>query len=169
MIQKKIKANLTILIFIEGTNDYVEVATTRPEMLHACVCVFVNDKDEKNKHLIGKNVVVPHFNFTVPIYADDLVDIEKGSGVVMCCTFGDNVDKEWQRKHNLPIKECFNNGGIMTALANEFEGMHLLKARKAILETLKQEDLLIKQEDIVHAVSTHERCVTPIEIVVKKQ
>lgn len=158
-----------IKFYIEGTQDYVVVATTRPEMLPACDCVFVNPKDEKNAHLLGKNVVVPYFGFTVPVLADDLVDMEKGSGVVMCCTFGDTVDKEWQRKHNLEIKEAFNNAGRMTALAGEFEGMKIKDARLAIIEKLKEQDLLIKQEELTHAVSTHERCGTPIEIVVKKQ
>ena len=158
-----------IKFFIEGTQDYVVVATTRPEMLPACDCVFINPKDEKNAHLVGKNLVVPYFGFTVPVLTDELVDMEKGSGVVMCCTFGDTVDKEWQRKHNLPIKEAFNNAGRMTALAGEFEGMKIKDARLAIIEKLKETDLLIKQEELTHAVSTHERCGTPIEIVVKKQ
>ena len=158
-----------IKFFIEGSDEYVTVATTRPEMLPACDCVFINPDDKKNEYLIGKNLVVPYFNFTVPVLTDELVDMEKGSGVVMCCTFGDTVDKEWQRKHNLPIKEAFNNAGRMTALAGEFEGMKIKEARLAIIEKLKEKDLLIKQEALVHAVSTHERCGTPIEITVKKQ
>lgn len=158
-----------IKFFIEGTKDFVVVATTRPEMLPACDCVFVNPKDKKNAHLVGKSLVVPVFNFSVPVLTDELVDMEKGSGVVMCCTFGDTVDKEWQRKHNLPIKEAFNNSGRMTALAGEFAGMKIKDARMAVIEKLKSLDLLVKQEELVHAVSTHERCGTPIEIVVKKQ
>lgn len=93
-----------IKFYVEGSDEYVIVATTRPEMLPACDCVFIHPDDKKNAHLKGKNLVVPHFGFTVPVICDDLVDMEKGSGVVMCCTFGDNVDKEWQRKYNLPIK-----------------------------------------------------------------
>lgn len=158
-----------IKFYIKNSNEYVTVATTRPEMLPACVCVFINPKDKNNANLIGKNLVVPYFNFEVPVLTDELVDMEKGSGVVMCCTFGDTVDKEWQRKHNLPIKECFNNAGFMTALAGEFEGLRIVKARKAIIEKLTECDLLIKQELLTHAVSTHERCGTPIEIAVKKQ
>ena len=87
----------------------------------------------------------------------------------MCCTFGDTVDKEWQRKHNLPIKECFTNGGRMTALAGEFEGLKIKDARQQIIDKLKENNFLIKQENITHAVSTHERCGTAIEIAVKKQ
>ena len=158
-----------IKFYIAGTNDYVVVATTRPEMLPACDCVFINPNDEKNKYLLGKNLVVPHFGFEVPVLTDELVDMEKGSGIVMCCTFGDTVDKEWQRKHNLPIKEAFNNAGRMSDIAGEFAGMKIVQARQAIIEKLKEEDLLIKQDNLTHAVSTHERCGTPIEIVVKKQ
>ena len=158
-----------IKFYIAGTNDFVVVATTRPEMLPACDCVFINPNDEKNKYLLGKNLVVPHFGFEVPVLTDELVDMEKGSGIVMCCTFGDTVDKEWQRKHNLPIKEAFNNAGRMNDIAGEFAGMKIIQARQAIIEKLQEEDLLIKQDNLTHAVSTHERCGTPIEIVVKKQ
>lgn len=158
-----------IKFYIAGTNDYVVVATTRPEMLPACDCVFINPNDEKNKYLLDKKLVVPHFGFEVPVLTDELVDMEKGSGIVMCCTFGDTVDKEWQRKHNLPIKEAFNNAGRMNEIAGEFAGMKIVQARSAIIEKLKEEDLLVKQDNLIHAVSTHERCGTPIEIVVKKQ
>lgn len=158
-----------IKFYISGEDKFIEIATTRPEMLCACVCVFINPKDKKNAHLLNKKLIVPIYNFEVPVYADELVDLEKGSGVVMCCTFGDTVDKEWQRKHNLPIKEAFNNAGFMNEIAGEFAGLNIIKARKAIIEKLRELNLLIKQDEICHAVSTHERCGTPIEIIVKKQ
>ena len=155
--------------FVSGTNEFVTVATTRPEMLCGVVCVFINPNDEKNKHLLNKKLVVPYFNYEVKVLADELVDMDKGSGVVMCCTFGDNVDKEWQRKHGLEIKKCFTDDGCMTELAGEFAGLRIADARQAVIEKLKENDLLIKQDTITHEVSTHERCGTPIEIVVKKQ
>lgn len=158
-----------IKFYVENSDEYVIVATTRPEMLPACDCVFIHPDDKKNAHLKGKNLIVPYFNFAVPVLCDELVDMEKGSGVVMCCTFGDNVDKEWQRKYNLPIKEAFNSAGRMTALAGEFEGMKIKQARQVVIEKLNENGLLIKQENLTHAVSTHERCGTPIEIIVKKQ
>lgn len=158
-----------IKFYISGESEYIEIATTRPEMLCACVCVFINPNDEKNKHLLNKKLVVPFYGFEVPVYADELVDMEKGTGIVMCCTFGDTTDKEWQRKHNLPIKEAFDNNGIMKEIAGEFAGLHIIKARKQIIEKLKEMNLLIKQEKIKHAVQTHDRCGKPIEIVVKKQ
>lgn len=167
---KEIESTFNYLKFyISGTNEYVVVATTRPEMLCGVVCVFINPNDEKNRHLLDKKLVVPYFGYEVPVLTDELVDLEKGSGVVMCCTFGDTVDKEWQRKHNLPIKKCFTDEGLMTDLAGEFAGQKILDARANIIAKLKENDFLIKQDSITHAVSTHERCGTPIEIAVKKQ
>ena len=154
---------------VAGENEEIIVATTRPEMLCGVVCVFINPKDKKNLHLLDKKLIVPYFNYEVPVLTDDLVDLEKGSGVVMCCTFGDTVDKEWQRKHNLPIKKCFTDEGRMTALAGEFEGLSIIKARQEVIQKLKDNNLLIKQENIVHNVSTHDRCGTPVEIAVKPQ
>ena len=139
---------------IAGTEDYVTIATTRPEMLCGVVCVFINPEDKKNAHLLDKKLVVPYFNYEVPVLADELVSMDKGSGVVMCCTFGDTVDKEWQRKHNLPIKKCFTDYGTMTDLAGEFKGLKIIDARKAVIEKLRENNLLIKQENIVHSVST---------------
>lgn len=154
---------------IAGTEEYVTIATTRPEMLCGVVCVFINPNDKTNAHLLDKKLIVPYFNFEVPVLTDELVSLDKGSGVVMCCTFGDTVDKEWQRKHNLPIKKCFTDEGTMTELAKDFAGMKIIDARKAVIEKLRENDLLIKQENIVHNVSTHDRCGTPVEISVKPQ
>ena len=154
---------------ISGSDDYIVIATTRPEMLCGVVCVFINPEDKKNAHLLNKKLIVPYFNYEVPVLADELVSMDKGSGVVMCCTFGDTVDKEWQRKHNLTIKKCFTDYGTMTDLAGEFKGLKIIDARKSIIEKLKENNLLIKQENIVHSVSTHDRCSTPVEISVKPQ
>ena len=74
------------------------IATTRPELLPAIVCVFVNPNDEKHNHLIGKTAHIPVINVEVPIMADEKVAIDKGTGVVMCCTFGDQTDIEWWKK-----------------------------------------------------------------------
>ena len=154
--------------FVEG-EGYLEIATTRPEMLCACVCVFVNPEDERFKHLIGKKVRVPLYDFEVEIMADDKVALDKGTGAVMCCTFGDETDLYWQETHNLPIKTAFDDGGRMTALSGKYEGLKIKAARAAVIEDLKANGFMLKQEEIVHAVSTHERCGTPMEINIKKQ
>lgn len=167
---KDIESSFNHLKFkIKGTQDHLEIATTRPEMLCACVCIFVNPDDERYKKYVGKKVIVPLYNFEVEVLTDDKASIEKGTGVVMCCTYGDETDLFWQQSHNLPIKIAIDDGGRMTALAGKYEGMKVKAARAAIIEDLKQENLLIKQEPLVHAVATHERCGTPMEINIKKQ
>lgn len=155
--------------YLAGEDNYIEIATTRPELLAACCCVFVNPNDERNKHLIGKKVRVPLFDFEVEIMSDEAVEIEKGTGIVMCCTFGDLKDLEWYKKYNLPFKKAIDGNGKMTSLCGKYEGLYIKKARKAIIDDLKENGFMIKQDEIVHNVSVHERCSTPVEITVKKQ
>jgi valyl-tRNA synthetase len=100
---------------------------------------------------------------------DEHADPEKGTGIVMCCTFGDAQDCDWQKAHKLPIKEAIDKYGKMTALAEKYEGMKIEEARKAIIDDLKQAGLLTNQKPIRHAVNVHERCGTPIEFVHSKQ
>ena len=154
---------------LAGEDGYLEIATTRPEMLCACVCVFVNPDDERFKKYVGKKVVVPIYNFEVEILTDDKVALDKGTGVVMCCTYGDETDLYWQETHHLPRKMAIDDGGRMTALSGKYEGMKVKAARAEIIADLKEAGLLLKQEPIVHAVATHERCGTPMEINIKKQ
>lgn len=141
------------------------ISTTRPELLPACVCIFVNPNDSRYKGLVGKQITVPLFNFQVPVLTDEKADPEKGSGVVMCCTFGDQTDMEWQKEHKLEIKEAIAPDGKMTKLAGKYEGMKIVEARKQIIEDLKKANLLTKQEEITHDVNVHERCQTPIEFI----
>ena len=155
--------------YIENSDEYVEIATTRPELLSACDCIFVNPKDEKNLHLVGKKVRVPLYDFYVPVLTDDKVDLDKGTGVVMCCTFGDQTDTQWFKKYNLELKVAIDDYGRMTSLAGKYEGLKTKEARAQIIEDLKAQDLLIKQDPIKHQVSVHERCGTEMEINLKKQ
>ena len=156
--------------FIEGEEDnYVEIATTRPELLAACQCIFIHPDDEKNKHLLGKQIKVPLFGFTVPVLEDDKVELGKGSGVVMCCTFGDLTDLEWYKQHKLVFKEAILQNGTMSEICGKYAGMAILDARKAIIADLIEQGYMIKQEEINHNVATHERCGTPMEITIKKQ
>lgn len=167
---KDIESSFNHLKFnIAGENNYLEIATTRPEMLCACVCVFVNPNDERYKKYVGKKVIVPLYNFEVEVLTDDKAAIDKGTGVVMCCTYGDETDLFWQQSHNLPVKVAIDDGGRMTALAGKYEGMKVKAAREAVIADLKKTGLLLKQEPLVHAVATHERCGTPMEINIKKQ
>lgn len=155
--------------YIENSDEYVEIATTRPEFLCACDCVFVNPKDEKRKSLVGKRVRVPLYNYYVPVMADDKVELDKGTGVVMCCTFGDQTDTQWFKKYKLELKVAIDDYGRMTSLAGKYEGMKTKEARAQIIEDLRAEDLLIKQEPLTHQVFVHERCKNEMEIKLKKQ
>ena len=110
------------------------IATTRPELMPAIVCVFVNPNDEKNKHLIGKTAHIPVINVDVPIMCDEKAAIDKGTGIVMCCTFGDQTDIEWWKKYNLPLKYIFTDDGKIIDSVPNYGGLKIKEARKQILE-----------------------------------
>lgn len=173
LIDKDMASHFNDIVFKTTNKDEKEedliIATTRPELLPACVAVFYHPTDKRYQHLKGKNAKVPLFNYDVPILEDERADPEKGTGIVMCCTFGDQTDMEWQKAHNLPIKEAIGAHGRMTALAQKYEGMKIEEARKAIIVDMKDEKLLINQKDITHAVNVHERCETPVEFIHSKQ
>ncbi|MFC7237412.1 valine--tRNA ligase [Saliphagus sp. GCM10025317] len=145
------------------------ISTTRPELLPACVSVFVHPDDEENQDLVGESARIPIFGHEVPIIEDDRVDMEKGSGVVMCCTFGDQNDIEWYQAHDLPLRVAIDETATMTDLAGDYEGMGTEDAREAIVEDLEDEGYLRDRREIVHDVGVHERCDTPVEYRVSKQ
>lgn len=145
------------------------IATTRPELLPSCVSIFVHPEDERYKDLIGKKAKVPLFGQKVLIIADERVDPEKGTGIVMCCTFGDLTDIEWWHAYKLPLKISITKDGRLNELAGRYQDLTLKEAREAIVEDLKANNLLIKQEKITHDVNVHERCGTEIEFLVTKQ
>ena len=156
--------------YIDGDEDkYIEIATTRPELLAACQCIFIHPDDEKNRYLLGRQIKVPLFGFTVPVLEDEKVELGKGSGVVMCCTFGDLTDLDWYKKHSLSFKEAILQDGTMSETCGKYAGMKILEARKAIIADLTEQGHMIRQEQIAHNVATHERCGTPMEITIKKQ
>ncbi|MDO8642984.1 MAG: valine--tRNA ligase [Candidatus Woesearchaeota archaeon] len=156
------------IVFKAGAKDLV-IGTTRPEMLAACVAVLVNPHDQRYTKLIGTFTKVPLYNHEVPILADEKADPSKGTGVVMCCTFGDQTDVEWWYKHHLPLRELINKDGTLTTLAGTYAGMPTRDARKAIIEELRTKGLLLVQKQITHAVKVHERCGTEIEFLKTKQ
>ena len=148
----------------------IPIATTRPEFLPACVAIFVNPEDDRYKNLVGKKVKVPLFEENeVTIYADSKVGIDKGTGIVMCCTFGDQTDVEWWKEYKLELKQAIDDGGKMTEIAGKYAGLKSIEARKVILEDLKEQGCLYKQDPINHSVKVHERCEEPIEFLTKKQ
>ena len=151
------------------TNEEFTIATTRPELLPAIVCVFVNPNDEKHNHLIGKTAHIPVIDVEVPIMGDEKVAIDKGTGVVMCCTFGDQTDIEWWKKYKLPLKYIFTEDGKISPEVPNYGGLKIKEARKKIIEDLQNGGYVVKIEDLEHEVQTHERCGKEVEYSVMKQ
>jgi valyl-tRNA synthetase len=147
----------------------VTISTTRPELLPACVAMFVHPDDERTDDLVGHTARVPLFDHEVPIIEDERVDMEKGTGVVMSCTFGDQTDIEWYQAYDLPTRVAIDESGTMTDQAGDYAGMSTHEAREAIVEDLEAEGYLESREAISHTVQVHERCETDIEFLVTDQ
>jgi valyl-tRNA synthetase len=145
------------------------VATTRPELLYGCVCLFVNPEDERYLKYIGRNALVPLYNYGIPILSDEKVSLDKGTGVVMCATFGDTTDVEWYENHKLPYRKVIESNGKIYNTVPFLGGSNVPNASEKIIELLKENNLLRKSEIITHTVSIHERCGKPIEIIPSKQ
>ena len=167
---KTIKTTFNYINFetVEDKEKFT-IATTRPELLPAIVSVFVNPNDEKHKHLIGKTAHIPVIDVEVPIMADEKVAIDKGTGIVMCCTFGDQTDIEWWKKYNLPLKHIFTENGRIADTIPNYGGMKIKEARKKIIEDLQEADCVVKIEELEHEVQTHERCGKEVEYSVMNQ
>ncbi|MBI4210750.1 MAG: valine--tRNA ligase [Candidatus Diapherotrites archaeon] len=157
------------IVFRLDNGKELVIATTRPELLPSCVAVFIHPDDKRKKELLGRKAKVPLFNHTVPILEDRRVDMQKGTGIVMCCTFGDQTDMEWYFAHSLPLRAGLTPDGRMTKLAGKYEGKKIKEARKEILEDLAAAKLLKGQRPIRHAVKVHERCKAEMEIMNTKQ
>jgi len=143
------------------------IATTRPELLGACVAVFVHPDDDRYKNLIGKNALVPVFDFEVPIIADESAQIDKGTGVLMICSYGDKYDAEAISRHKLKPKVILEKDGRINF--GEYKGMKVKQAREQILEDLKRKNLITEQKEIKHIVNVHDKCGTCIEFIITEQ
>jgi valyl-tRNA synthetase len=149
--------------------DGIEIATTRPELLAACVAVAVHPDDKKYRTLKGRMLNVPIFNHAVPVVQDEAVDPAFGSGAVMICTFGDKQDVHWWKQHSLALRKAIDRQGRMTALAQKYEGMTAADCRRAILSDMKDQKILRRYEELSQRVGTCWRCKTPIEILSERQ
>ena len=159
----------TIYFNLADSKEKIKIATTRPEMLAACVGIFVHPEDERYMQLVGSKAIVPIFGQEVPIMEDEKVDKDFGTGMVMICTFGDKTDIEWWIKHKLPLKVIIDKKGKLNELSGEYKDMKLLDARKEILEKLESMNYIVEKEEIEQTVNVHERCGTPIEFYVSDQ
>ena len=170
VIYKEVKgAFYHIKYFIEGTSEFLEVATTRPETLFGDTAVAVNPNDERYKDLIGKNVILPLVNKLIPIIADEHADPEFGTGIVKITPAHDPNDFEVGNRHNLERIVCINPDGTMNENALEFNGLDRFTAREKLIEKLKEEDLLISIEEITHNVGHSERSGAMVEPYLSKQ
>ncbi|NYT04783.1 MAG: valine--tRNA ligase [Methanomicrobiales archaeon] len=149
--------------------DGVEIATTRPELLAACVAVAVHPGDERYRGIAGKKLTVPLFGHDVPVIIDEAVDPSFGSGAVMICTFGDKQDVHWWKQHNLDLRKAIDRKGQMTGIAGRYAGLGVKECREAILADMSREGILRRQEELQQRVGTCWRCKTPIEILSERQ
>ena len=145
------------------------IATTRPELMSACVAVVIHPEDERYTHLLGKYVEVPLSHQKVKIIADEEVDPEFGTGAVMICTFGDKTDVSWVQKYDLEVIDVIDDSGTLTAAAGRYEGMDLQTCKKQTIEDLDSEGYLLKKEQVDQNVGQCWRCKTPVEILLKEQ
>lgn len=186
--EKEIPGVMNDVNFTLEDGNELTIATTRPEMIPACVAILYHPNDGRYKHLAGSSAISPVFGVKVPIVADDTVEIEKGTGVVMCCTFGDTTDIEWWKKHKLNTRVIINKYGklelkdklgdsnfpfhqtkFMQEAVERLEGKKIEAARSEMLEILKEAGALVAQKDIVKSVKCAERSKAVVEIVITPQ
>ena len=155
---------------IDGTNQYLDVATTRPETLFGDTAVAVNENDERYKAFVGKNVILPLMNKKIPIITDEHADMEKGTGVVKITPAHDPNDFEVGNRHNLERIVIMNDDATMNEnVPKKYQGMTREECREACLEDLKEQGLLLEIEPLTHEVGHSERTGVMVEPMVKEQ
>jgi valyl-tRNA synthetase len=152
----------TIIFTQQSSGTKFEIMTTRPEMLSACLCVFYHPDDTRYNNLKNTNLMVPLAGHLVPLLADDDVKIDKGTGLVMCCSYGDWQDVLWVKRHNLKPKLIISDDG-------KIDGIKIDEARKNATKSLEEQGLLKDKKQIKHPVKCAERSGKPIEILEKEQ
>ena len=148
---------------------FVEIATTRPETLLGDTAVAVNPEDERYQDLVGKMLKLPLTGRQIPVVADSYVDKEFGTGCVKITPAHDPNDFEVGRRHNLPEINIMNDDATINELGGKYAGMDRYEARKAMVEDLKEQGLLVKVVPHCHSVGTHDRCKTTVEPMIKPQ
>lgn len=154
---------------LEDSEEYIDVATTRPETLFGDTAVAVNEKDERYKNFVGKNVILPLVGKKIPVITDEHADMEKGTGAVKITPAHDPNDFEVGNRHNLERIVIMNDDATMNENALKYCGMTREECRKKVLEDLKEQDLLLNIEPMVHEVGHSERTGVMVEPMVKKQ
>ena len=148
---------------IEGTEDFLSVATTRPETIFGDTAICINPNDERYSHLKGKKVIVPIVNRAIPIIEDDYVDIEFGTGALKITPAHDTNDYEIGKRHGLPMIDSLDDDANLNENGLHYAGKNRFEVRKLIAKELAEKDLLLKAEDYVNKVGTSERTGAVIE------
>ena len=154
---------------LENSEEFVTVATTRPETMLGDTAVAINPKDERFKNLVGKNAILPLQNTVIPIIADHRIDLAFGTGAVKITPAHDPLDWEIGQDHQLAEIQIINEEALITELGGKYAGMTAHEAREEIIKDLEKLNLLEKIEDLPHSVSICERCKTTIEPLTSSQ
>ena len=154
---------------IEGSDEYLVVATTRPETMFGDTAVAVNPEDERYKHLIGKNVILPIVGKPIPVVGDEHADMEFGTGCVKITPAHDPNDFEVGLRHNLPVVRVMNDDGTMNENAGKYCGMDRYECRKVLEKDLEEGGYLLKKQPHAHNVGHCYRCDCTVEPIVSKQ
>ena len=149
------------------SNEDLLIATTRPELLAACGAVFVHPEDKRYKKFVGKSVKVPLFEHEVKVFADKSADIEKGTGVLMVCSYGDKYDVDAFKRLKLKSNIVINKDGSMNLKG--YEGLKVKEAREKILQQLKERGFIVEQKKISHVVNVYEKSGNEIEFLPTEQ
>ena len=154
---------------VEGTDDFVEIATTRPETMFGDTGVAVHPDDERYKDLIGKTLILPVVGRRIPLFADEYVDPKFGTGAVKVTPAHDPNDFEMGNRHNLEQVKVIENDGTMGEGAGKYAGLDRYECRKRLVKELEETGVLVKTEKHEHAVGHCSRCHTTVEPLVSKQ
>ncbi len=170
VIHKEIEGKFyTFRYQFEDSDEYLAVATTRPETMFGDVCVVVNPKDKRFQHVVGKQVINPANHEVIPIIADEYIDMEFGTGAMKCTPAHDPNDFIIGEKYGLKRPICINEDGSMNELAQEFNGLDRFACRDALVERIEAEGNLIKIEKHIHQVGHSERTDVIVEPYLSKQ
>ena len=154
---------------LENSNEYIDVATTRPETLFGDTAVAVNEKDPRYQDFIGKNVILPLVGRKIPVITDEHADMEKGTGAVKITPASDPNDFEVGLRHDLERIVIMNDDATMNENCGKYQGLSREEARERVIQDLKEQDLLLSVEPIVHEVGHSERTGALVEPMIKKQ
>lgn len=154
---------------IVGTDDYLEIATTRPETMLGDTAIAVHPDDERYKDIVGKTAILPLVEREIPIVADSYVDKEFGTGAVKITPAHDPNDFEVGKRHGLPEINVMNDDATINENGGKYAGMDRYEARKIMVKELEEQGLLVKIAPHSHNVGTHDRCHTTVEPLVKQQ